>query len=82
MSLSNPSCGAVENPQKAKVFPSMPWYPGMRVIDAMILCQALNAGQFEFQIEYNSVYGAFVNKVDSVADSGVRSMYNYSLVQP
>jgi hypothetical protein len=53
-----------------KTFTGIPWFPGMTILQAMILAQAMNVGGFEFQVEYNSIYGAFVNKIDSVEDHG------------
>jgi hypothetical protein len=36
----------------------------------MIIGQAMNAASFEFQVDYSSAYGAFVNKIDGTADAG------------
>jgi hypothetical protein len=53
-----------------KTFTNIPWFPGMTILQAMVLAQAMYVGSFEFQVEYNSMYGAFVNQIDSTADKG------------
>ena len=53
-----------------KTFRDIPWFPGMTILQAMIIAQAMNVGSFEFQVEFNSIYGAFVNKIDNLEDKG------------
>lgn len=54
----------------SKTFTGVPWFPGMTILEAMVIGQAMNSASFEFQVEYNSAYGAFVNKVDGTVDAG------------
>jgi hypothetical protein len=49
-----------------KKFTDIPWFAGMRILDATVLCQAMNVHSFEFQVEYNSSYGAFVNQTPAI----------------
>jgi hypothetical protein len=53
-----------------KTFLDIPWFPGMTILEAMVLAQAMYVGSFEFQVEYNSRYGAFVNQIDTTPDKG------------
>ena len=71
MTPNTVSIAIYENLQKppSKTFAGIPWFPGMTVLEAMVIGQAMNPGNFEFQVEYNSAYGAFVNKIDGTADA-------------
>ena len=55
---------------RAKTFQGIPWFPGMTTLHAMIIAQAMNVGSFEFQVEFNSLYSAFVNKINTIEDRG------------
>lgn len=45
-------------------FGSVPWYPGITVLDALILADAMIEDTFTFTILYGSGYGAFVQQFD------------------
>jgi hypothetical protein len=53
-----------------KSLPNIPWFPSMTILEAMVLGQAMYVGSLEFQVQYNSRYGAFVNQIDSTPDKG------------
>src|SRR5271168_4273426 len=68
----------------AKQFTGIPWFPGITVLQAMIIGEAMNppvptdpqAKAFSFRALYHSFYGAFIDEIDDVADAGV----NYWMV--
>ena len=47
----------------------IPWFPGMRVLDAMVIGQAMDQ-RFSFQVLYHFEHGAFVNMIDDRPDHG------------
>lgn len=61
----------------AKRFTGIPWFPGITVLHAMIIGQAMNPPAptdpqkgFSFRAVYHSFYGAFIDEIDDVADRG------------
>jgi hypothetical protein len=48
----------------------IPWFPGITVLQAMVLGQAMNPGSFSFRIVYHSFFGAFVDMIDDTPDQG------------
>ena len=50
--------------------PNIPWYPGVTVLDAMILADAISEATFKFRVVYASLYGAFVDKIGDTEDQG------------
>lgn len=48
----------------------VPWYPGITVLQAMTIGQAMNPGSLSFRLLYHSFFGAFVDMIDDVADAG------------
>ena len=52
-----------------KKFVDIPWYPGITVLQAMIIAQSMNPGAFSFRALYHSFYGAFVDEIDDVPDA-------------
>jgi hypothetical protein len=49
-------------------FPSVAWYPGLTIIQAMIVAQAMYPDSFNFRVNYHSVYGAFVESIDDASE--------------
>ena len=49
-------------------FPNVPWYPGLTVLQAMIMAQAMYSASFNFRVNYHSVYGAFVESIDDASE--------------
>ncbi len=48
----------------------IPWFPGLTVLQAMIIAQAMQPDIFNFTITYHSKYGAFVQAIDDAAEGG------------
>ncbi|MGI9074585.1 MAG: hypothetical protein ACR2JB_25445 [Bryobacteraceae bacterium] len=44
---------------------NIPWFPGITVLQSMIIGQAMNPGTFSFRVLYHSFYGAFVDMIDA-----------------
>ena len=51
-----------------KQFTGIPWFPGITVLQAMVIGQSMNPGTFSFRVLYHSFFGAFVDAIDDVAD--------------
>lgn len=47
----------------------VPWYPGITVLQAMVIAQSMDPGSFSFRVLYHSFYGAFVDMIDGVTDA-------------
>jgi Domain of unknown function (DUF4430) len=52
-----------------KKFLHIPWYPGITVLQAMVIAQSMNPGSFSFRALYDSFFGAFIDEIDNVADA-------------
>jgi hypothetical protein len=52
------------------LFENIPWFPGMTILEAMIIAQGMYVKSFSFQVEYHSFYGAFANAIDGTVDQG------------
>jgi len=48
--------------------PGIPWFPGITVLQAMIIAQAMRPGAFNFLVNYHSIYGAFVESIDDAPE--------------
>ncbi len=49
----------------------VPWYPGLTVLQAMIVGQAMvGPSAFSFRTVYHSTYGAYVDVIDDAVESG------------
>ena len=46
----------------------IPWFPGLTVLQSMIIAQAMRPDTFSFTINYHSKYGAFVERIDDDAE--------------
>ena len=55
--------------QPLKQITGIPWYPGITVLQAMVIGQSMNPGSFSFRVVYHSFYGAFVDMIDDIADA-------------
>jgi hypothetical protein len=53
----------------SREFNAIPWFPGMRVLDALILADAMLADDFVFRAIYGSQYGVFIDQIDGVTDT-------------
>jgi hypothetical protein len=58
-----------ESCEPPKQVTGIPWYPGITVLQAMVIAQSMHPGSFSFRVLYHSFYGAFVDMIDSVADA-------------
>lgn len=47
----------------------IPWYPGMTVLSAMMVGDAMFADTFTFRLIYRSFYGAWVDSIDGYDDT-------------
>jgi hypothetical protein len=48
----------------------IPWFPGMTVLQAMIIADAMTDSAFSFRAVYASFYGAFIDKIIGTEDAG------------
>lgn len=48
----------------------IPWFPGITVLEAMIIGEAMSPKRFSFRAVYASFYGAFIDQIDNLADQG------------
>jgi hypothetical protein len=45
------------------------WFAGITVLEAMVIGEAMyHQANFEFRVKYRSVYGAYVDSIDGLAD--------------
>jgi hypothetical protein len=51
-----------------KVVSNIPWFPGVTVLQAMVIAQAMDQ-TFSFRAVYHSFYGAFVDDIDDKIDA-------------
>jgi Domain of unknown function (DUF4430) len=58
-----------ESSEPPKQVTGIPWYPGITVLQAMVIAQSMHPGSFSFRVLYHSFYGAFVDMIDGVADA-------------
>lgn len=58
-----------DRPQIRLRFDAIPWFPGMTVLQAMILAQAMYPS-FTFRAVYDSFFGAFIDRIESIEDEG------------
>jgi hypothetical protein len=50
--------------------PNVPWFAGITVLEAMIIGEAMyHKANFEFRVKYRSVYGAYIDSIDGLADA-------------
>jgi hypothetical protein len=56
---------ASETPKRVT---GIPWYPGITVLQAMVIAQSMHPGSFSFRVLYHSIYGAFVDMIDGITD--------------
>lgn len=47
----------------------IPWYPGITILDALMIADGMFEDTFTFQIKYTSVFGAWMEEVDGVANA-------------
>ena len=50
------------------VFEKIPWFPGITVLQAMIIGQEIYERQFSFRAVYSSFFGAFIDMIDGTED--------------
>ena len=55
--------------QPPKQVGGISWYPGITVLQPMVIGQSMNPGSFSFRVLYHSFFGAFVDMIDDVADA-------------
>jgi hypothetical protein len=53
----------------SREFNAIPWFPGMRVLDALVLADAMLADDFVFRAIYGSAFGVFIDRIDGIADT-------------
>lgn len=47
-------------------YSKIPWFPGMRVLDAMILADSMSDENFTFRANYNSDFGVLIDVINGV----------------
>jgi hypothetical protein len=58
-----------EEGRASRNFVGVPWYPGLTVLQALIMADALREEPLLFRVVYGSPEGAFIDQIDGVADS-------------
>jgi hypothetical protein len=58
-----------ESSEAPKRLTGVPWYPGITVLQAMVIAQSMHPGSFSFRVLYHSFYGAFVDMIGGVTDA-------------
>jgi hypothetical protein len=62
-------------PNPTLSLPDVPWYAGITALQAMIIGEALHPTNFTFRVVYRSIYGAFVDSIDGLADEDTPNHY-------
>jgi hypothetical protein len=62
-------------PEPTLSLPDVPWYAGISALQAMVIGEALHPKNFSFRVTYKSIYGAFVDGVNDLADNKDASQY-------
>jgi hypothetical protein len=55
--------------EQPKRVTDVPWYPGITVLQAMVIAQSMHPGSFSFRVLYHSFHGAFVDMIDGTTDA-------------
>ncbi|MGO8856039.1 MAG: DUF4430 domain-containing protein [Steroidobacteraceae bacterium] len=55
--------------------PHVPWFAGITALQAMVLGEAMYEKSFSFRVVYRSIYGAFIDCIDDVADDPERHCF-------
>jgi hypothetical protein len=55
--------------------PHVPWFAGITALQATVLGEAMYERSFSFRVVYRSIYGAFIDCIDDVADDPARNCY-------
>jgi hypothetical protein len=63
------------SPDPTMTLPDVPWYAGITALQAMIIGEAMHPSNFSFRVVYRSIYGAFVDMIDAVADDDLPGYY-------
>ena len=50
------------------VLSDIPWFAGINALQAMVIGEAMYEKNFSFRVVYRSIFGAFVDSIDGVAD--------------
>jgi hypothetical protein len=64
-----------DKPDPTLELPDVPWYASITALQAMIIGEALHPNDFSFRVIYRSVYGAFIDSIDSLADGDKPNHY-------
>ena len=51
-------------------FKDIPWFPGITVIQAMVIADAMDPTDFTFRAVFASLFGAFVDAINGLEDQG------------
>jgi Domain of unknown function (DUF4430) len=62
-------------PDPTVSLPDVPWYAGITALQAMIIGEALHPSNFSFRVIYKSIYGAFIDCIDGLADEDQPNHY-------
>jgi hypothetical protein len=62
-------------PEPTLSLPDVPWYAGITALQAMIIGEALHPSNFTFRVIYRSIYGAFIDSIDDLADEDQPNHY-------
>ncbi|WP_420393242.1 hypothetical protein [Acuticoccus sp.] len=57
------------NASPTRHFAALAWYPGIRVLDLLVLADASLTDSFTFRAIYGSQYGVFIDQFDGIADA-------------
>jgi hypothetical protein len=62
-------------PNPTLSLPDVPWYAGITALQAMVIGEALHPWNFSFRVVYRSIYGAFIDSIDDLADGDKPNHY-------
>jgi hypothetical protein len=62
-------------PNPTLSLPDVPWYAGITALQAMVIGEALHPLNFSFRVIYRSIYGAFIDSIDCLADEDKPNHY-------
>jgi Domain of unknown function (DUF4430) len=55
-------------PKPTHQLPNVPWFAGITALQAMVIGEAMYEKSFSFRVVYRSIYGAFIDSIDDIAD--------------
>ena len=58
-------------------FEALPWFPGERVLDLLVLADASAEDRFTFRAVFGSDYGVFIDQIDGVDNTDTHGWMLY-----